>query len=103
MRLILMITTVYPTTPLSTLFFRRLPANTMDALPLSELAPATVARIEELQVYSEDATRLRAMGICVGRQVQLMRAGDPLILRVLGARVGVSARLAAGVGVVPVA
>ncbi|NOY40301.1 MAG: ferrous iron transport protein A [Planctomycetes bacterium] len=74
----------------------------MEALPLSEIAPATVARVEELRVYSEDATRLRAMGICVGRQVQLMRAGDPLILRVLGTRVGVSARLAEGVGVVPV-
>ncbi len=75
----------------------------MKALPLSELAPTTVARVEELEVYSEDATRLKAMGICVGRQIQLMRAGDPLILRVLGARVGLSARLAEGVGVVPIA
>lgn len=75
----------------------------MDALPLSELAPATVARVEELEVHADDATRLRAMGICAGRQIQLMRSGDPLILRVLGARVGLSARLAAGVGVVPIA
>ena len=75
----------------------------MKSIPLSELESSAVARVEEMQVYSEDATRLRAMGICVGRQVQLMRSGDPMILRVLGARVGLSARLAAGVGVVPVA
>ncbi len=75
----------------------------MKPIPLSQLDSSAVARVEELDVYSEDATRLKAMGICVGRQVQLMRSGDPMILRVLGARVGLSARLAAGVGVVPVA
>ena len=74
----------------------------MKPIPLSQLDSSAVARVEELDVYSEDATRLKAMGICVGRQVQLMRSGDPMILRVLGARVGLSARLAAGVGVVPV-
>jgi len=42
------------------------------------------------------------MGICVGRQVQLVQAGDPLIVRVLGTRVGLSARLAAGVVVEPI-
>ena len=73
------------------------------SVPLSELPPATVARVDQLEVYAEDATRLRAMGICVGRQIQLMRSGDPMILRVLGARVGLSARLASGVGVIPVA
>ena len=75
----------------------------MKSTPLSEIDSSVVACVEELQVHAEDATRLRAMGICVGRQVQLMRSGDPMILRVLGARVGLSARLAAGVGVVPVA
>jgi len=72
----------------------------MEAIPLSSLKPATVARIAEVSVESDDMTRLKAMGICLGRPVQLIRAGDPLILRVLGARVGLSARLAAGVGVV---
>ena len=75
----------------------------MQSVLLSELAPNSVARVAELQVISEDATRLKAMGICEGRQIQLLRAGDPLILRVLGARVGLSARLAAGVRVISVA
>lgn len=46
-----------------------------------------------------DVERLKAMGLCLGRRVELVRAGDPLILRVLGVRIGVSARLARGIAV----
>ena len=75
----------------------------MTSTPLPELEPGCVARIAEFDVEPADATRLKAMGICVGRQVQLVQAGDPLIVRVLGTRVGLSARLAAGIGVVATA
>ena len=49
-----------------------------------------------LQIESADAgmQRLMAMGLCVGRSVQVVRQGNPLILRLLGARVGISERLA---------
>ena len=70
---------------------------------LPELSPGTVARVAELQVNATDATRLKAMGICLGRRVQLIQAGDPLIVRVLGARLGLSSRLAAEIGVVAIA
>ncbi len=33
------------------------------------------------------------MGICIGRRVQLIKKGDPMIVRVLGSRLGISARL----------
>jgi Fe2+ transport system protein FeoA len=35
-----------------------------------------------------------AMGLCSGRRIEVVRQGNPLILRLLGARIGVSARLA---------
>jgi len=70
---------------------------------LQELSPDSVAMVADLSVPDEDAIRLKAMGICVGRQVQLVRAGDPLIIRVLGTRVGMSARLASGVVVEQIA
>ena len=38
--------------------------------------------------------RLMAMGLCVGREVEVVQNGNPLILRLLGARIGVSERLA---------
>ena len=74
----------------------------MSSVQLSQLPPDVVARVAAVHVDVEDATRLKAMGICVGRQVQLVRAGDPLIVRVLGSRVGMSARVAEGVTVEPV-
>ncbi len=67
---------------------------------LSDIAPHTVARVAALDVHPEDAIRLKALGLCVGRQVQLVQTGDPLLLRILGTRVGLSARLAAGIRVV---
>jgi len=74
----------------------------MSTVSLPQLPSDAVARVADLQVDQDDATRLKAMGICVGRQVQLVRAGDPLIVRILGARIGLSARLAEGVQVEPV-
>jgi len=77
------------------------PLKISHLMRLPQLAPNAVARVTELSVEDSDATRLKAMGICVGRRLQLVRAGDPLIVRVLGARVGLSARLADGVSVEP--
>ena len=34
------------------------------------------------------------MGVCLSRKVELVQGGDPLILRVLGSRIGLSARIA---------
>ena len=47
-------------------------------------------------IDSADTTlhRLMAMGLCVGREIEVIRQGNPLILRLLNARVGVSGRLA---------
>ena len=40
------------------------------------------------------ADTLKRLGLCVGRKVQVDKVGDPLILKVLGSRVGVARRLA---------
>ena len=48
---------------------------------------------------SEDVLRLKALGVCIGRRIELIKAGDPMIIKVVGARVGLSARLAAEVRV----
>jgi Fe2+ transport system protein FeoA len=69
---------------------------------LSQIGHGCVARVHSLDAPGEDAARLKSMGICAGRRVQLVQAGDPLIVRVLGARVGISARLAAQIRVTEV-
>jgi Fe2+ transport system protein FeoA len=64
--------------------------------PLAELR-GRQARVVSVSADAEDATRLMALGLCVGRRVEVVKAGDPMIVRVIGAQVGLSARLAAHV------
>jgi len=71
-----------------------------DSRQVASARPLTLARRDEVLVVSQvlavdgDATRLKRLGICEGRQLQLVQSGDPLIVRVVGCRVGVSRSLA---------
>lgn len=61
------------------------------------LAAATTGRqlwVAGLPAAGGDTERLQAMGLCVGRRVELVQAGSPAIVRLVGARVGISAQLA---------
>ena len=74
------------------------PANSV-RIRLDELEPSRCATICQVDSADAAANQLMAMGVCVGRQVEVIKRGDPLILRVLGSRIGVSARLASRVEV----
>lgn len=71
------------------------------AMPLSQLPLELRARVVGLSAPEDDAVRLKSLGLCVGRRVEAIKSGDPLIVRVLGGRIGLSARLAQGVVVRP--
>lgn len=43
------------------------------------------------------ARRLKRLGVCEGQRIELVQAGDPMIIRVAGARVGLSRHLASRV------
>jgi len=66
---------------------------------LDELPPRTCAVVRRVSTDDEDTHRLKTLGGCVGRRVELVRAGNPLILKVFGSRLGISAELAARVEV----
>jgi Fe2+ transport system protein FeoA len=68
-------------------------------IALNTLGDGVLAQVVDVVADADDAVRLKSLGVCVGRRVQLVKGGDPLIVRVLGARVGLSARIAAGVAV----
>ncbi len=53
--------------------------------------PLFVSRIELPDIL---AIRVKAMGICVGRPLHVVRDGDPLIIGVSGTHVGISRDLA---------
>jgi Fe2+ transport system protein FeoA len=85
----------------------RLPVTPAAANPLStglslnELRPGVCAAVTRIEAADDDIRRLMTMGVCAGRKVELVQPGDPLILRVLGSRIGISERLARKVRVEP--
>ena len=72
--------------------------NTIKPTPatvrLDELPPRICAVVHSVATDDEDTLRLKTLGVCVGRRVELVRAGDPLILKIFGSRLGLSAELA---------
>ena len=70
-------------------------------IKLDELERHHCAVVHHVEATNEDMARLMAMGVCAGRTVELVQRGDPLILKVFGSRIGVSARLACRVMVRP--
>ncbi len=76
---------------------RGAPSVSAPATPLTALKPHQWGVVREVAATDDEMERLMAMGVCSGRTVELGQPGDPLILRVYGTRLGVSARLAAKV------
>jgi Fe2+ transport system protein FeoA len=60
---------------------------------LPEVPPQSCAVIVAVDDLAH-LERLKAMGVCLGRTIEVVKSGDPLILKVFGSRIGLSARLA---------
>lgn len=70
-------------------------------LPLPNLPTRRFAVVAAVDATDDDSLRLKSLGICTGRRVELVQSGDPMIVRVVGSRVGISRRLAERVLVRP--
>jgi len=70
------------------------PGMVSDRVQLIGLEAGQCGQISRVDADGEEVARMKSMGICIGRQVQALRPGDPMIVRVLGTRIGLSARLA---------
>lgn len=70
---------------------------TSPSIPLTEADTGGIFRVVRVDAVGDNAARLQAMGVCVGRRLSLVQPGDPLIVRVVGSRVGISSRLAESV------
>jgi len=68
-------------------------------IDLGGLPEAVPARIGSIEAAGPDHVRLEVMGLCPGRIVEVVQAGDPMIVRVLGTRIGLAASLARSVRV----
>lgn len=74
-----------------------MPSESPALSPLSAAPVGGVFRVTSVEADCDDTARLKAMGVCIGRRLSLVQAGDPLIVCVVGSRVGMSARLAEAV------
>lgn len=61
---------------------------------LDALAVGQCGLIHDLDMGNNDDKHLRSLGICPGRRVWMVRRGDPMVLRVMGTRLGLAAELA---------
>jgi Fe2+ transport system protein FeoA len=68
--------------------------NSISLVRLDRLPPRVCAVVRSVATDDEDTQRLKTLGVCIGRRVELVRSGDPLILKVFGSRLGISAELA---------
>ena len=73
------------------------------ACALSACIAGSRATILEVRCGDAEACRLRALGLCEGASVDVVRSRDCTLLEVRGARLAIGAGIAAGITVLPVA
>ena len=64
---------------------------------LSEIRSAGRYAVQTVDDHGEETTRLKRLGVCERRDVEVLHIGDPMIVRVVGSRIGISRRLASHV------
>lgn len=67
--------------------------------PLNRLSLGQCAVVHHVDLDEDSDKRLRTLGICPGRRVWMVRRGDPMVVKVMGTRIGLAAALAQGVTV----
>jgi Fe2+ transport system protein FeoA len=73
------------------------------ACALSACLAGSRATVLEMRCGGGDACRLRALGLCEGASVNVVRSRDCTLLEVRGSRLALSTAIAAGITVLPVA
>ncbi|MEE4637526.1 MAG: FeoA family protein [Wenzhouxiangella sp.] len=66
---------------------------------MSGLPAGQPARVRALPEEDEPFQRLRAMGLCEGRKIEVVRHGSRMIVSLSGVRIGVDRRLAEAIEV----
>lgn len=76
------------------------PKTSGDAVrTLATLAPGEVGQVTAITVVEPHGARLAGLGLHEGVGVTVVRAGDPLILKIGRTRIGLARRLAAAIQV----
>ena len=68
----------------------------MNSCQQSNLATSAIGTYEciEIDVEGDASVRMKQLGLCAGRRIHLLAAGDPMILRIGETEIGLSRDLA---------
>ena len=69
----------------------------MSTSRLSDVTNPGEFRCVDVKCDGDAMIRLKRLGICDKRTIEVIQPGDPMVLRVIGSRLGVSRRLAESV------
>lgn len=61
---------------------------------LTEARPGEVCRVEAVAAPPEHAARMAGLGVSVGRQLRIVRMGEPMVVQVYGSRIGLARAIA---------
>lgn len=64
-----------------------------EGVPADRLDAGECGLICHIDGDHEDIERLKTMGVCLGRRLHMVKSGDPMIVSVMGTRLGIAARL----------
>lgn len=71
--------------------------TTAAEVSMSDLCRGSRGRVARVLGDTTESARLKALGVCEGRFVEILRTGDSWIVRVLGSRIGISRELVSSV------
>lgn len=74
-------------------------AGGVEVASADRLVAGECGLICDIEGIQEDIERLKVMGLCLGRRLHVIKAGDPMIVSVMGTRLGIARDLAACVSV----
>ena len=68
---------------------------TIEPTPVSaaQMPAGQCGLICEIRGDQEDIERLKVMGLCLGRRLHVIKNGDPMIVSVMGTRIGLARAL----------
>jgi len=66
---------------------------------LSEAHAGEVCRVESVTASPEHTARMAGLGVSVGRQLRIVRMGEPMVVQIYGSRIGLARTVAGQIGV----
>ena len=66
---------------------------------LTEAQAGEICRVESVTASAEHAARMAGLGVSVGRELRIVRSGEPVVVQVYGSRIGLAKAIAGQINV----